>query len=174
MNAGLAQLNFSRKRLIITLTTVVIKQIILKPLKYHCTSVTGRPGLDFRCSTAQAPSSPTSTPRPTRCTARRVWPSPLTDTWLSPTRATTASRFTDTYSERRRHSLGLLLWLHALLPDRQRAALCLLTFQPPASWFHLHPFLLSRLELLLAVICKAKCDRNSKMVLVIPLLTLQF
>lgn len=48
--------------------------------------------LPCRSLTAQAPSSPTSTRRPTRCTGRRGWHSPRTDTWWWPTRATTASR----------------------------------------------------------------------------------
>lgn len=57
--------------------------------------------LFVRCSMAAARSCPTSTHPLTLCTAHRDWPSLLTDTLLSLTLATTASKCTATCSSSR-------------------------------------------------------------------------
>lgn len=56
--------------------------------------------MSARCLMAAAPFCPTSTRRPTRCTGRRDWLSPLTDTSWSPILGTTALKSTDTCSSR--------------------------------------------------------------------------
>lgn len=54
--------------------------------------------VSVRCLMAAAPSCPTSTRQLTRCTGRRDWLLPLTDTLWSQTPGTTALKFTATCS----------------------------------------------------------------------------